>query len=139
MSENCEKFAVDFNPPEPPEDLFDKIMCRIDREKKMLTARRRIIIFSVGLIGSMIAFVPALGAVRADLAKSGFATFFSLIFSDTEIVLAYWQNFVQSLLETLPVMGVVTLLAIAVIFLESLKLLTKDIKNIYSSRRFKKA
>jgi len=139
MDKNLEKIPEDFNLVEPPAGLFDKIMCRIEREKKIFTLRRRIIIFSIGLIGSAIAFVPAFTYVRYGFVESGFYSFFSLIFSDTEVVITYWESFIQSLLETLPVVGLAALLTTVVIFLESLKLLTKDIKNIYASRRFRKA
>lgn len=139
MDKNLGKIAEDFNLVEPPAGLFGRIMCRIEKEKKLITLRRRIIIFSVGLVGSAIAFIPALKLMRADLADSGFMTFFSLFFSDTKVVMTYWQNFGQSLLETLPVTGLAAVLLSIVVFLESLKLLAKDIKNIYTSKQLRKA
>lgn len=139
MDKNLEKITEDFNLVEPPDGLFLKIMCRIEKEKKLLTLRRRIIIFSFGLVSSAVVFAITLGTVRDGFVESGFTSFFSLLFSDTEVVLTYWQNFVQSLLETLPVVGLAVLLMTVAVFLESLKLLTKDIKNIYVSKRFRKA
>lgn len=139
MEKNLRKISEDFNLVEPPAGLFDKIMCRIEKERKILTLRRRIIIFSIGLVGSAIAFIPALAYVRTGLVESGFSAFFSLIFSDTEIVLVYWKNFVQSLLETLPVAGLAVFLATIAVFLESLKMLVRDLKNFYNSKQLRKA
>ncbi|MFZ5363925.1 MAG: hypothetical protein ACOZAG_00355 [Patescibacteria group bacterium] len=139
MDKNIEKISENFNLVDPPPGLFDKIMCRIEKERKILTLRRRIIIFSIGLVGSAIAFIPALAYVRTGLVESGFSAFFSLIFSDTEIVLVYWKNFAQSLLETLPVAGLAVFLATIAVFLESLKMLVRDLKNFYNSKQLRKA
>jgi len=139
MNKKLEKFSEDFNLVEPPAGLFDKIMCRIEKEKKILTLRRRIIIFSFGLIGSAVAFIPAFAYARSGFVESGFYSFFSLLFSDTEIVLVYWENFAQSLLETLPVLGLAVLLDTVAVFLESLKMLIRDLKIFYNSKQLRKA
>jgi hypothetical protein len=134
MDKKLEEISESFNLVEPPTGLFDKVMCRIEREKKILTLRRRIIIFSIGLIGSAVAFIPAFQYARSGFVESGFYSFFSLFFSDTEIVLAYWENFAQSLLETLPVLGLAVFLTTVAVFLESLKMLVRDLKIFYNSK-----
>ncbi len=139
MDKKLEKFSENFNLVEPPAGLFDKIMYRIEKEKKILTLRRRIIIFSFGLIGSAVAFIPAFAHARSGFVESGFYSFFSLLFSDTEVVLTYWGNFLQSLLETLPVVGLAALLATVAVFLESLKMLIRDLKIFYNSKQLRKA
>lgn len=139
MEKNLRKISEDFNLVEPPAGLFDKIMFRIEKEKNFLTLRRRIIIFSIGLIGSAIAFIPAFAYARSGFVESGFYSFFSLIFSDTEIVLTYWENFLQSLLETLPAAGLAALLATVAVFLESLKMLVRDLIIFYNSKQLRKA
>lgn len=139
MEKNLRKISEDFNLVEPPAGLFDKIMCRIEKEKNFLTLRRRIIIFSIGLIGSAITFIPAFAYARSGFVESGFYSFFSLIFSDTEIVLTYWENFLQSLLETLPAAGLAALLATVAVFLESLKMLVRDLIIFYNSKQLRKA
>lgn len=117
---------------EPPIGLFEKIISRIHRERRILTIKRRIIIFSVGLVGSLAAFFPALKMVSAELSSSGFNQFFSLIFSDFTVVMRYWQSFVMTLLETLPVMSLMVLLAVIFILLESSKYLAKNVKAIFN-------
>lgn len=125
-SESIKKSFHDFQTPEPPKDLFGKIMSRIRKEQRT-SIRRRIIIFSIGLLGSLAAFIPVFQSARNAFAEFGFIQFFSLLFSDSEIIITYWRSFVLTLLESLPVMSIVALLAIILIFLESLKLLVKNI------------
>jgi len=128
MRKDYEKLFSHLKSPEPPDGLFEKIMLRLHKERQLLTLKRRLTIFSVGLIGSAVAFIPAFKMVQAGFIESGFMDFFSLLFSDTGIVMAYWQNFALSLLETLPVLSLMALLATVLVFLESLKLLARDIK-----------
>lgn len=116
---------------EMPEGIFGRIMARIHTEQRILTFKRRLAIFSVGLIGSGIAFVPAFRMVRLSLIGSGFLQFFSLLFSDFGTVAAYWQSFVMSLLETLPAMSLAVFLAVVFVFLESLRFLARDIKFVF--------
>ena len=133
MHKDYEQLFIHLNSPEPPNDLFPKIMQRIHREERgLLTLRRRIAIFSIGLIGSMAAFIPVFKMVQAGFFGSGFINFILLLFSDFEIIATYWQNFAMSLLETLPVMSLIMLLAIIFIFLESLKFLVRDMKLAFN-------
>jgi hypothetical protein len=113
---------------EPSPELFTKIISRIHSEKKILNLKRRLIIFSLGLIISAVALVPAFNIVRADFNESGFSQFFSLLFSDFGAVLTYWQSFTLTLLESLPVMSIAVFLFIIFIFFESLKFLARDMK-----------
>ncbi len=119
---------------ELPEGILERIMVRIHAEQRFLTFKRRLAIFSFGLIGSGIAFIPTFKMVQAGFAESGFLQFFSLFFSDFGIVAVYWQSFTMSLLETLPVMSLAIFLAVIFIFLESLRFLARDIKFIFSPR-----
>jgi len=135
MTKDWEKLFSYYNAPEPPNDLLEKIMKRINQEKRLLTLKRRLFIFSTSLIGSIVLFIPALKGVISGFTQSGFVQYFSLLFSDAEIVLAYWQNYTFSLLETLPVVSLILLLATVIAILELLKLLAKDLKNIYLSKQ----
>lgn len=121
--------------PEPPKGLFNKIMARIQEERRLLTIKRQLVIFSLGVAGSAIAFIPAFKMLQTGLYESGFLQFFSLIFSDFGTVISYWQNFVMSLLETLPIINLAILLTIIFVFMGSLKFLVKDIKIIFTSAK----
>ncbi|MCX6723991.1 MAG: hypothetical protein NT155_02315 [Candidatus Staskawiczbacteria bacterium] len=116
---------------EPPIGLLEKILKRIHREERILVIRR-VIIFSILLIGSLLGFIPSLRMLVSDFNQSGFSSFFSLVFSDFSLVSAYWKNFMIILLETLPAASLALFLAVLLIILESIKLIAKDVKIIKS-------
>ena len=117
--------------PEPPKELLGKIMQRIHREQR-IAAIAKLVVFSVMLAGSLIVFLPVYRAMISEFTKSGFTQFFSLLFSDSSAMLAYWQSFVSALLETLPVLSIAAFLGILLVFLQSLKSVTQNIKIISS-------
>jgi hypothetical protein len=117
---------------EPPFGLLEKVLKRIRKEERLLVFRRTSI-FSITLIGSFIGFIPALKMLLSDVGRSGFLNFFSLTFSDFSLVTAHWQSFSMILLETLPVVSLALFLALLLVFLQSAKSLTKNIKIIKSN------
>jgi ABC-type phosphate/phosphonate transport system permease subunit len=135
MHKNYEKLFAHLKPLEPPEGLFEKIVYCLREEQRFLNVKRRLVIFSIGLIGSVAAFIPVFKMVRTEFVESGFIQFFSLLFSDFGIVISYWQNFAMTLLETLPITSLILLLAVVLVFLESLKSLVKNIKIIFTSKQ----
>lgn len=108
------------------DDLFNRIMLEMRREQKKAD-QIRAAFFSFTFIASLLAFVPALNLLRANLTASGFMDYFSLLFSDWGVIAEYWQSFVLSLLEVLPVMSLAVFLAVIFVFLESLKHLATEI------------
>ena len=120
---------MNFSLIEPPTGLYEKIMTRIHHKERVLVLRR-VIIFSTTLIISLVSFFPVVSMLMSDLNQSGFIQFSSLIFSDTSSVMPYWRSFMMTLLETLPALSLALFLAVLVTFLQSVKSLTKDVKNI---------
>lgn len=106
--------------------LFEKIMGRIGMEKNKIAIKRKIAVFSVMLAVSFVGLIPAVKAAYSGFANSGFTQLFSLIFSDTAIVMSLWQNFALSLLETLPINGILIAGVFAVIFFGSFKFLVNN-------------
>jgi len=121
-----------FASPTPSADLFNKIMKRISTEKKLIAIKRRIMIFTVVAVFSIVALIPTLNSLWINLSNSGFVQFFSLLFSDGGMMLSYWQSFSLALLESLPILDVVAILAIILACLISIRFVFKDIKNINS-------
>lgn len=109
--------------------LFEKIMLRIGVEKKAISIKRKIVIFSVMLAVSFAGLIPAVKAAYSGFATSGFTQLFSLIFSDTTIVMSYWQNFALSLLETLPINGIMLSFVLSIMFFGSLKFLSNNLEK----------
>jgi hypothetical protein len=82
------------------------------------------------LLISIIAFIPATNFLISEIKNSGFLQFASLAFSDFDIVKTYWKNFAFTILETLPALSLALCLVILLTFLQSIKSLSKNIKNI---------
>ena len=135
MRNNQQNNNVHFNAPEPPADLFHKIITRIKEEHRLMSIRRRIFVFSSLSIISIIALIPAFGWVQKSFTESGFFQFLSLIFTDTSVVLAYWKSFTLALIESLPIITLSVFLTVLSVFLSSLKSLAKNIKVVFSYRR----
>lgn len=135
MHKNYEQLFSHLTAPEMPDNLFEKTIHRIQKERQSSILKRRVMILSIGMIGiigAVAAFIPAFKMAQTELYESGFPYFLSLIFSDFGTVAAYWQNFIMSLLETLPVMGLAILLLTILVFLGSLKFLAKNVKSIFA-------
>ena len=115
---------------EPPHGLADKIIGRLHQERRLMIIKQRIIIWGITTASSVLVLIPTFRMLQANLADSGFLQFFSLLFSDSKIILSYWDTFAWSLLEALPVMSLVLFLVILGIFLKSLSVFTKNVKNI---------
>ncbi len=127
MDSGYEQLFSHLTPPEPPEGLLDRIIYRIREERRLSVFKKKLAFYSVGAIGSLIAFIPAFGAMRTELAHSGLAQLISLIFSDTGAVLKFWDVFTLSILESLPALSIALVFATLLIFLGSLKLLARNI------------
>ena len=72
-------------------------------------------------MASLAALVPAFQYAAEELSQSGFSTYFLLLFSDSRIVLANWQSFGLSLMESLPMVEITIMLSAMFVFLFSLK------------------
>lgn len=130
MRKDYEKFFPRLAPPEPPVGLFQKIMARIHEEERLLSIKRRLILFSATVVVSAGAFIATIGVFQQEFAQSGFSYFSSLLFSDLGSVIANWQDFGLTLLESLPAMSMIALLAVALIFFWSIKNLALTIQKL---------
>lgn len=120
----------------PPDDLFCKITARIEREERILSLKRGIL-FSFGIVLPLATFFPVLRALVADIYGSGLAQYFSLVFSDTGAVVAYGGDYISSILESLPVFGIIKFLVIILVFLGSLRITARNLSEFYpGARRF---
>ena len=115
---------------EPREGLFGEIMGCIRREG-LFYAKCRMTSFLFLLIGSAASFLPIWRISAEEAAESGFFEFISLLLSDSGALLASWQNFLLALAEALPAVSLALLLAVAIIFLQSFKIISRDLKFVY--------
>jgi hypothetical protein len=131
MRKELEKLFSRLEPPEPPAGLFGRVMSRIGEERRLSAARRRFAVFSFVFLAAGAALVPAFRMLQTGLSESGFTEFFSLVFSDSGAVFAYWRSFVFALLESLPAMSAAAFLGALFVFLQSLKFLARDTKVVF--------
>ena len=135
MRQDYEKLFSQLTPPEPAGDFLNRVMERIRREEKLAAAKRRIIFFSAGFVGSLVVFIPVFSSTQAEVAKTGFFRVLSLIFSDFGAVMSFFNQYLLSLLETLPVINIILLFAIILIILEFAKKLSQNVSFVFSLER----
>lgn len=108
----------DFNYIEVPRGLEDSILKRIAMERKK---KAQISLITLGTL-SLASF---LGLIKTSLLlwqgfkQTGFYDYMSLIFSEGGTLTNYWKEFAFSLIESLPLIGLISLLAIMAIFIWS--------------------
>lgn len=133
MKDNFEKLFACLEATEPPDGLLVKTLDRLEKARER-RAISRLTLLSLGLIASATALVPLGRMFYAEISASGFWQFFSLIFSDFGAVTAVWQNFILTLLETLPVYSLAGILAMTFVSLELLKYLSGNLKIIFNHK-----
>ncbi len=121
MEENFSQF-------EPSTELLGKVFNRIKHEQKKARVKT-FALFSVGILSSVFIFIPALLSTISEIQQSGLAGVISLIFSDFQAVISVWDDFLLSLLETLPIIRLAILFVAVYIFLRSIKYFVKSISS----------
>ncbi len=115
MRRDYEKLFTHLEPPEPPAELFDRIILAIKREQELRHTQRLLFGFLSLLLVSLIA-TPLSGAMLVNqVESSGVSYFISAAISDLGTFFALWQDFGLAILESLPIGGIMTfLLSLAV-------------------------
>ena len=94
---------------EPPKGLEKRIIAKIALRNK-LALRRRLSFIYAGFTTSAGAFLWAIFTLGKAFLQSDFWTLAKLLFSDTTLVLKNWGNFVDSLVVTLLISGIIAIL-----------------------------
>ncbi|MCX6721254.1 MAG: hypothetical protein NT026_01475 [Candidatus Staskawiczbacteria bacterium] len=123
----------------PPSGLLERIISAIKKEQEMRKSRRLLFAFFVLLIVSIIA-IPLSGTVLVmQMKNSGISYFISTAFSNFNISIKLWKDFALAILESLPVLELISFgisLAIAVftvrLFLYKKKLLLSYLINNFA-------
>jgi hypothetical protein len=105
---------------EPKAGLYQSILARIAYVERR-SARVRTVLFSILAVLSGAALVPALRYAAEQFYASGFYDYLTLILSDHTLVLAYWQQFSLSLLESLPSLALLLLVPITFLLVYSVR------------------
>lgn len=105
-----------------PDDLLDKVLLRIETERRLNALRRRFLFSGVLLIGSVITLTFFFRLLWVDLTSSGFGEYLFLFFYDFRYIAADWKDYTLTLLETLPALSAGLFLGISLAVLYGLKL-----------------
>jgi len=115
---------------EPPEHLLKDVLLRAHEEKHLVRIHVSFIFFCTLLVSSGLGVITGLASVMQTLLHNGFSQLLSLISTDGSIVFAAWQDYLLSLLETIPVTTILLVLILATLFLVSLHVSMREYKRV---------
>lgn len=115
---------------EPPEDLFGKVMERIQEERKIAEMKRRLVYVSAFFLFSIFACVPMWNFFKAEATQSGFLQYIGLVFYDFRVIAAYWQDLGLTILETIPAVSIAGMLAVFFAMLISLRFIIRYVQAL---------
>ncbi len=120
MDEN-KHFIPDSVPTKPPKRLFWVIIERLKLEKNLKLFKEKFFVFLAILIISVVLVAAAFFIFNSELAESESGSLFSLLFSDTVIVLLYYKYFILAILESMPIVSIVISLTALILVMISLR------------------
>ncbi len=105
---------------EPSATVIPAVMGRIARART-LRARLHAGLHGGLILGAIAAFVPAVNALTARAARSGFSEYLSLIWSDGGSVFGSWKAFALSIIDSAPILEIGVVIALALVVANSLR------------------
>lgn len=116
-------------------DLVGQIMHRIE----LYEYRRnlaRLITHSVLSLATGVALIPAISYMQNSLSESGFSSYLSLIISDGTHVFSYISDLILSLASSWPLPASILVLGVTVVFINSIRNITRYTKYLSINREF---
>lgn len=120
---------------EPRPAVLSTVLFRVHEEQQLSRLRRTFLAMCSMAVLSGVGIFLVAQTIIESLSSSGFFRFLSLIVSDGVALVPYWQEYVYSLLEALPIVSLVVFVALFIIFLRSLQGVLSDVKRISHSVR----
>ena len=110
---------------ELPPNLRARVLLGV-RQEEIKRARVFLLVSALIIPASLVGFWFVLHYLLASFYQTSFYSYLSLIFSDPDVVLAYWQQFLLVLLEALPVASMIVALIVFGALLTALKLFVEN-------------
>lgn len=113
---------------EPKDSLKVSIIKKIKREE----LKKYILKTGLGIfisLSSIISTVFLLVNIIKDYYKSGLSEYISLMFSDGSLLVSYWQSYIMSVVEALPIFTITLILVSVWIFIMSSNVVLSAFKN----------
>ncbi len=119
---------------DPPADLLKQVMTRIDKEQTLAILRKQLygILVVAGFV--CVATVRIVFLLIRESMQAGFAQYVHLLVSDFNAVISYWQDFVLSLLESLPVFRLAEALAVTLMLAIIFRMIVVYAKEMFNLR-----
>lgn len=114
-----------------PRGLRKTILVSIRKEERR-RARMYLFVSTIVVPSSAVGIWFAVSYMTQEFYQSSFYNYFSLLFSDTDIILVYWQQFVLSLAESVPLIGVTVSLVVIAIFLVSIRIFMGNVRGSFT-------
>lgn len=115
---------------DPPQDLEASILNIIMKERHKKAVFRLVSLGTLSLT-SFYGLIEASLYLWESFRQTGFYEYLSLIFSDGSILTTYWKEFAFSLVESLPLLGLIILLSTTTIFIWSSTKALKDMRLVF--------
>ena len=116
---------------EPGDSLKISILNKIKREEVKKTIYKIVFSSVLSFFSISVAFIYAINVIK-DFYQSGLSEYFSLIFSDGASLVTYWQSYIMSIVESLPIIPITILVASIGIFIWSINVVLTSFKNTRS-------
>ena len=111
-----------------PSNLVSKIVLSLDKKVSHDSKVKALGLSFVSFISFLIS-IPIISQIITSFTQSGFYNYISIIFSDSDVAFIYWKEILISLIESLPVLGIASLLTIALVFIWSTIKATSEVRD----------
>lgn len=128
MRKDCERLFDGLRRADPPARLLSAIITRINIAKRRTAIIKFALCSSASFLSSLVIVVACVWAAQSFY-ETGFEEYVRLMVSDSALVATYWQDFILSLVESLPILEVALLLLATLSFLGFARLAIRNIKN----------
>ena len=108
----------------PPQHLAGAIVKNIKREARRRTTLT-MSLYGTTALGALAAFIPAYSYMSDEIVRTGFSEFLSLTYSDSALVITNWREMIFTILESLPIVGIVAILILTLAVLGSLRMIAQ--------------
>lgn len=115
----------------PSKELRKNILLQIVKEEGRRAKNYLLASFATAA-ASIVGFIFAAQYVTQAISQTSFYRYFSLLFSDSDIVLSYWRQFTLSLVESLPFFAVTLVLVAIVVLMVSIRVFTNNARRSLS-------
>lgn len=99
-------------------EIIDLVNTRINKHKRFIQVRDYIIHSTISLV-AIVALIPSLQNLYTNLEKSGFFSFISVVFTDSQAILEIFNDFILAVAYSIPLSSMFFAGVIFIIFINS--------------------